>query len=136
VRLPLLFSEGVGNKRISLQEFVALTATNHARMYGLFPQKGSIQVGADADLAIWDPDKRVTLTAAMMKDNVGYTPYEGMTVTGWPTTVLSRGRLTVHEEKLMVEKGSGKFIARGIPAPVAAAKLRDGPAAVLRKLIG
>jgi dihydropyrimidinase len=135
-RLPLLFSEGVGKKRISLQEFVALTATNHARMYGLFPQKGSIEVGADADLAIWDPDKRVTLTAAMMKDNAGYTPYEGMTVTGWPTTVLSRGRLTVHEEKLMVEKGSGKFIARGIPAPVAAAKLRDGPAAILRKLIG
>ena len=57
-------------------------------------------------------------------------------LTGWPTTVLSRGRLTVHEEKLMVEKGSGKFIARGVPAPVVAAKLRDGPAAILRKLIG
>ncbi len=136
VRLPLLFSEGVGKKRISLQEFVALTATNHARMYGLLPRKGTMEVGADADLAIWDPEKRVTLAAGMMKDNVGYTPYEGMTVTGWPTTVLSRGRLTVHEEKLMVEKGSGKFIARGIPAPVAAAKLRDGPAAILRKLIG
>jgi dihydropyrimidinase len=136
VRLPLLFSEGVGKKRISLQEFVALTATNHARMYGLFPRKGNIEIGSDADLAIWDPEKRVTLTAGMMKDNVGYTPYEGMTVTGWPTTVLSRGRLTVHEEKLMVEKGSGKFIARGIPAPVASAKLRDGPAAILRKLIG
>jgi len=136
VRLPLLFSEGVGKKRISLQEFVALTATNHASMYGLAPRKGTIAVGSDADLAIWDPDKRVTLTAAMMKDNVGYTPYEGMTVTGWPTTVLSRGRLTVHEEKLMVEKGSGKFIARGVPAPVASAKLRDGPAAILRKLIG
>jgi dihydropyrimidinase len=136
VRLPLLFSEGVGKKRISLQEFVALTATNHASMYGLAPRKGTIAVGSDADLAIWDPDKRVTLTAAMMKDNVGYTPYEGMTVTGWPTTLLSRGRLTVHEEKLMVEKGSGKFIARGMPAPVAAAKLRDGPAAILRRLIG
>jgi dihydropyrimidinase len=136
VRLPLLYSEGVGKGRLSLSDFVALTATNHARMYGLFPRKGTIEVGADADLAIWDPDKRVTLTAAMMKDNVGYTPYEGMTVTGWPTSVLSRGRLTVHEEKLMVEKGSGKFIARGIPAPVAAAKLRDGPAAILRKLIG
>jgi len=136
VRLPLLYSEGVGKGRLSLSDFVALTATNHARMYGLFPRKGTIEVGADADLAIWDPDKRVTLTAAMMKDNVGYTPYEGMTVTGWPSTVLSRGRLTVHEEKLMVEKGSGKFIARGIPAPVAAAKLRDGPAAILRKLIG
>jgi dihydropyrimidinase len=136
VRLPLLYSEGVARGRLTLHDFVALTATNHARMYGLFPRKGTIEVGADADLAIWDPEKRVTLTAGMMKDNVGYTPYEGMAVTGWPTTVLSRGRLTVHQEKLMVEKGSGKFIARGIPAPVATATLRDGPAAVLRKLIG
>src|SRR5262245_21785370 len=136
VRLPLLFSEGVGKKRISLQDFVALTATNHARMYGLTPQKGTIEVGSDADFAIWEPNKRVTLTAAMMKDNVGYTPYEGMTVTGWPTTVLSRGRIVVHNEKLLVQRGSGKFVARGVPAPVAAARLSDGRAAVLRKLIG
>jgi dihydropyrimidinase len=135
-RLPLLFSEGVGKKRISLQEFVALTATNHAKMYGLAPRKGTIEVGSEADLAIWDPAKRVTLTAAMMKDNVGYTPYEGMTVTGWPTTVLSRGRIVVHNERLLAQRGSGKFVARGVPAPVAAARLRDGPAAVLRKLIG
>jgi dihydropyrimidinase len=93
-------------------------------------------VGADADIAIWEPEKRVTLTAAMMKDNVGYTPYEGMTLTGWPTTVISRGRLAVHEDRLLLERGSGKFIARGVPAPVASAKLRDGPASVLRKLIG
>ena len=136
VRLPLLFSEGVAKKRISLQEFVALTAANHAKMYGLYPRKGTIEVGADADIAIWEPEKRVTLTAAMMKDNVGYTPYEGMTVTGWPTTVLSRGRIAVSNEKLQVERGTGQFIPRGVPAPVAAAKLRDGPAAILRKLIG
>ena len=136
VRLPLLFSEGVGKKRITIEEFVALTAANHARMYGLYPRKGTIEVGADADIAIWEPEKRVTLTPAMMKDNVGYTPYEGMTLTGWPTTVLSRGRLAVENEKLLVNRGTGKFIARGVPAPVASAKLRDGPAAVLRKLIG
>src|SRR3712207_3408565 len=106
VRFPLLFSEGVGKKRLSLEEFVALTATNHARMYGL-EKKGRIEVGGDADIAIWDPEKRVTLTAAMMKDNVGYTPYEGMTVTGWPTTVISRGRIAVQEERLLVEKGTG-----------------------------
>lgn len=134
VRLPLLFSEGVGKKRISLQEFVALTATNHARMYGL-PGKGTIEPGMDADIAIWEPEKRVTLNAAMMKDNVGYTPYEGMTVTGWPTMVLSRGRVVVRDEQLLVEKGTGKFIARGVPAPIASAKLRDGPAAILGKLI-
>jgi dihydropyrimidinase len=135
VRLPLLFSEGVGKKRISLQEFVALTATNHARMYGL-AQKGRLEEGADADLAIWDPEKQVKLTASLMKDNVGYTPYEGMVVKGWPTTVLSRGRLAVDQDKLLVQRGTGKFIARGVPAPVASAKLRDGPAAFLRKLIG
>ena len=135
-RLPLLFSEGVGKKRISLHDFVALTATNHARMYGLYPRKGSIEVGADADIAIWEPEKRMTLSAAMMKDNVGYTPYEGMTATGWPTTVLSRGRVAVSNETLQVERGTGRFIPRGVPAPVAAAKLRDGPASVLRKLIG
>ena len=135
-RLPLLFSEGVAKKRISQQEFVALTATNHAKMYGLFPRKGTIEVGADADIAIWEPEKRVTLTAAMMKDNVGYTPYEGMTLTGWPTTVLSRGRIVVEADQLRVQKGTGQFIPRGVPAPVAAAKLRDGPAAILRKLIG
>jgi dihydropyrimidinase len=71
-----------------------------------------------------------------MKDNVGYTPYEGMQVKGWPTTVLSRGRIAVREGKLNVEKGSGKFVARGVPAPVASARLRDGPAAILRELIG
>jgi dihydropyrimidinase len=135
VRLPLLFSEGVGKGRLSLNEFIFLTSTNHARVYGL-AEKGRLEPGADADIAIWEPEKQVTLTAAMMKDNVGYTPYEGMTLKGWPTTVLSRGRLAVHDGKLLVERGSGKFIARGVPAPVASAKLREGPAAILRKLIG
>ena len=65
VRLPLLFSEGVGKKRISLQEFVALTAANHARLYGLYPRKGTIEPGSDADIAIWESEKRVTLTASM-----------------------------------------------------------------------
>jgi dihydropyrimidinase len=134
VRLPLLYSEGVGKGRLTLQEFVSLTATNHAQMYGL-ANKGRLEVGADADIAIWDPEKQVTLTAAMMKDNVGYTPYEGMQVKGWPTHVLSRGRLVVHDDRLYAEKGSGRFIARGVPAPVASARLRDGPAAFLRSLI-
>jgi len=122
VRLPLAFSEGVGKGRITLNEFVALTATNHAQMYGLAPRKGTIAVGADADLAIWEPEKRVTLTAAMMKDNVGYTPYEGMTVTGWPTTVISRGRVVVEGGELKVARGSGEFIPRGVPEPVATAR--------------
>jgi dihydropyrimidinase len=104
-------------------------------MYGL-SQKGRLEEGADADIAIWDPEKQVTLTAGMMKDNVGYTPYEGMQVTGWPVTVISRGRVAVADDRLLVEKGTGKFVARGVPAPVASARLRDGPAAILRELIG
>lgn len=122
VRLPLLFSEGVGKGRLTLQEFVALTATNHARMYGLHPRKGTIAVGSDADLAIWEPGREVTLTAAMMKDNVGYTPYEGRTVRGWPTTVVSRGRIVVEAGELRVGRGSGEFIARAAPEPVATAR--------------
>ena len=119
VRLPLLFSEGVGKGRLTLNEFVALTATSHARMYGLHPRKGTIAVGSDADLAIWDPERAVTLTASMMKDNVGYTPYEGRTVKGWPETVISRGRVIVADGTLHAARGSGQFIPRGVPEPVA-----------------
>jgi dihydropyrimidinase len=136
VRLPLLFSEGVGKGRITLNEFVELTATNHARIYGLASRKGTIAVGADADLAIWEPEKRVTLTAAMMKDNVGYTPYEGMTVTGWPTTVISRGRVAVEGGELKVTRGSGEFVPRGVPEPVATARASVGGAGLLRGLLG
>jgi dihydropyrimidinase len=136
VRLPLLFSEGVGKGRITLNEFVALTATSHARVYGLAPRKGTIAVGADADLAIWEPEKRVTLTAAMMKDNVGYTPYEGMTVAGWPTTVISRGRVVIEGDELKVARGTGEFIPRGVPEPVATARPSGGGAGLLRGLLG
>ena len=135
VRLPLLYSEGVRKGKLTLQQFVQLTATNHARMYGLAPRKGDIAVGADADLAIWDTEKQVTLTAAMMKDNVGYTPYEGMTVTGWPTTVLLRGKALVENDELKQPRGSGQYLARGVPGPVATATRTDGPARALRALL-
>jgi len=115
-RLPLLFSEGVQKGRISLQLFVALAATNAARLYGLHERKGTIRVGADADLALWDPEKEVTLSAGVLHDRVGYTPYEGMTVKGWPTTVLSRGRTVVEAGELRVEAGSGEFLRCAAPA--------------------
>jgi len=136
VRLPLLYSEGVRKGRLTLQQFVALTATNHAHMYGLAPRKGDIAIGADADLAVWETEKEVTLTAAVMKDNVGYTPYEGMKVTGWPTTVLLRGRTIVANGELNAARGSGQYVPRGAPGPVATARSVDGPAYLLRNLIG
>lgn len=119
LRLPLLFSEGVMQGRISIEEFVALSATNHARMYGLAPRKGSIAVGADADIVLWNPERSVQVGSAMLHDNVGYTPYEGRQIQGWPETVFSRGRCVVRDNALQVERGSGQYIARGRPDPLA-----------------
>lgn len=116
VRMPLLFSEGVLKNRIDLHRFVELTSTRAAKLYGMFPRKGSISVGADADLVIWDPGKEVTIAWENLHDNVGYTPYEGKKIRGWPVRVLSRGRVVVDDGDLQVEKGSGEFIPREKPA--------------------
>ena len=109
LRLPLLFSEGVGQGRLDLNAFVALTSTNHAKLYGLYPRKGTIAVGSDADLVVWDPERETTVTAGILHDNVGYTPYEGRKLKGWPVTVLSRGRIVVDDGKLLAARGSGAF---------------------------
>jgi len=110
LRLPLLFSEGVGQGRLDLNAFVALTATNHAKLYGLYPRKGTIAVGSDADIAIWDPEQETEIIAGMLHDNVGYTPYEGRRLRGWPATVLSRGRIVVEDGKLAAQRGSGQVL--------------------------
>ena len=110
LRLPLLFSEGVGQGRLDLNAFVALTATNHAKLYGLYPKKGTIAVGSDADIAIWDPERETTVTAGKLHDNVGYTPYEGRRLRGWPVIVISRGRIVTEDGKLTAARGSGAFL--------------------------
>jgi dihydropyrimidinase len=115
LRLPLLFSEGVQKGRITLQQFVGLSSTNHARLYGLYPRKGTIAVGSDADLAIWDADKDVTVRWKDLHDNVGYTPYEGRAIKGWPTIVVSRGRVVVENGKLDAARGSGQFLPCASP---------------------
>ncbi len=112
LRLPLLYTFGYGAGRISLTEFVQLTATRHAQIYGCYPQKGDITVGADADIAIWDPERRLTVTTDLIHDNVGYTPYAGRELKGWPVTVLSRGQVIIDDSKLMAERGRGRFIVR------------------------
>ncbi|OJU52837.1 MAG: dihydropyrimidinase [Mesorhizobium sp. 61-13] len=111
-RLPILFSEGVIKGRISLQQFVALTATNHARTYGLYPRKGSIAIGSDADIAIWDPERQVTITHDLLHDGADYTPYEGLQVTGWPVSTMVRGRFVVRDGDLVGAKGFGEHVAR------------------------
>jgi dihydropyrimidinase len=109
-RLPILFSEGVVKGRIDLPRFVALTATNNAKLYGLHPRKGTIAIGSDADLAIWDPEKRVTISNDLLHHNVDYTPFEGLEVQGWPETVISRGEVIVDGGELKASPGRGRFL--------------------------
>ena len=112
LRLPLLFSEGVRTGRISLERFVALSAANAARIFGMADRKGAIAPGYDADIAVWDPEKRVTVTAAGLHDAMDYTPFEGRVLTGWPVTVINRGRGVVDDGALKGQPGDGVFVAR------------------------
>lgn len=111
-RLPILFSEGVSKGRISLNEFVALTSTNHAKTYGLYPKKGTIAVGADADIALWDPKRKETISQTLMHGGSDYTPYEGIAVTGWPVSTMVRGKFVVRDGKLTGKLGGGDYVAR------------------------
>ena len=95
-------------------------------MYGLLPRKGTLAVGADADVALWNPEAKVEITWSMLHDNVGYTPYEGRTLQGWPETVVSRGRVVIADGALHVERGSGQFIPRGAAGTRRTAAGADG----------
>ena len=112
LRLPLLFSEGVNTGRISANQFVALSSTNAARLYGMLPTKGTLAVGSDADIAIWDPQETRRVTVEDQHDQMDYSPFEGRELTGWPVTVLSRGTRVIDGGKLLVEPGHGNFVAR------------------------
>jgi dihydropyrimidinase len=112
MRLPLLFSEGFIKGRITLNHFVALAAGNVSKIYGLDHCKGSVTEGKDADIAIWDPEVVREVRATDMHDNMEYTPYEGMTVTGWPTTVIQRGKVVIENNTLLAERGAGEFVPR------------------------
>jgi len=125
-RLPLLFDAMVSKQRFDANRFVAWTATEPAKIYGLYPKKGSVVIGGDADLAIWDPAKEMTFNDAMVKDRSNYTPWTGRTVKGWPVTVIRRGTVIVENGTLKALPGTGRFIARtagpaakplGPPAP-------------------
>jgi dihydropyrimidinase len=101
----------VSGGRLGVSKFVELTATAPARIYNL-ARKGSIAVGKDADIAIWDPQARVTFSDETVRDATGYTAYPGRTVRGWPTTVLVRGGVAVEDGTIRVSPGHGRFIPR------------------------
>jgi dihydropyrimidinase len=111
-RLPLLFSEGVVKKRITLRRFVDLVATNPAKLFGLYPQKGVIKEGSDADIVIVDAEKKWTLNSATLHANVDYSAYEGMKVQGVFERVISRGAIIVKDGVFLGKQGQGRFIKR------------------------
>lgn len=113
-RIPLLFSEGVLKNRISLSRFVELVSTNPARIMGLAPQKGDIAVGGDADLLILDPRITRKVSSETLHQHVDYSPFEGMELTGWPATVMLRGRLLTQNGELCSPESYGKFIRRSM----------------------
>ncbi len=111
-RLPILFSEGVSKGRMDINRFVQLTSTNHAKLYGMYPRKGTIAVGADADIAIWDPKREMTISQSLKHHGADYTPYEGFKVVGWPTLTMVRGRVVAQDGETVGALDWGQHVAR------------------------
>ncbi len=111
-RMSLVYDGGVRPGRISLNRFVELTSTSPAKIFGMFPRKGTIAPGSDADIVIFDPNRTITLAAKTLHMNVDYNPYEGRQVTGATDTVLSRGRLVIENGVFVGRPGSGSFLKR------------------------
>jgi len=112
-RLTLVHDGGVRHGRISMNRFVELCATTPAKMFGLFPRKGTIAVGSDADIVVFDPNRKATLGVKTLHMKVDYNPYEGRTVQGSPSTVISNGRVIIEGDKFVGKKGDGRFLRRG-----------------------
>jgi dihydropyrimidinase len=119
-RLMLLWDGGVRAGRIDPHRFVEITSTNPARMFGLWPKKGTVAVGSDGDLVIFDPDRETVLSAKTHHMKVDYNPYEGRKVVGGAAAVLSRGDVIVQDGKFVGKKGRGKFVKRDPGAPLVA----------------
>jgi len=111
-RMELLYSEGVNKGRITLNKFVEVACTNPAKIFGMFPRKGTIAAGSDADIVILDPNEKHTLSASSHHMNVDYSAYEGWEITGKVKTVLLRGKVAIDNGKCNIDKGFGKFIKR------------------------
>jgi dihydropyrimidinase len=111
-RLHMLYTFGVREGRLTMNRFVQLVSTNPAKQFGLYPRKGTIAPGSDADLVVWDPEKRLTISAATHHSNVNYNLFEGTEVTGAPEVVLVRGQVIVENDELVAQPGAGQFVKR------------------------
>jgi dihydropyrimidinase len=115
--LPLLYTEGVATGRLSLERFVALTSTNAARLFGMYPRKGAIAPGSDADLVIWETSERRTIRDEDLYSRAGHTVYAGRELTGWPRTTIRRGEVVFDGGKIMGKPGTGAPIPRTRTTP-------------------
>ncbi|WP_347919010.1 dihydropyrimidinase [Paracoccus marcusii] len=111
-RMPMLWTHGVGTGRLTPNEFVAVTSTNIAKILGMYPKKGAVLVGSDADLVVWDPEATKTITAGAQQSAIDYNVFEGQTVKGLPRFTLTRGVVAVTEGKVDSREGHGEFVAR------------------------
>ena len=102
--------------RLGLNRFVDVVATAPAKLFGLYPEKGDVAVGSDADLVVWDPDAEWAITVDALHGNTDYTPFEGARVRGAPAVVLARGRVVARGRKFVGDEGGGRFVRRGPPA--------------------
>jgi dihydropyrimidinase len=116
-RMEVLWHHGVGTGRLTMNEFVKVTSTNAAQIFNIYPRKGSISVGADADIVVWDPAATKTISAKTHHQNIDYNIFEGMTVTGCASHTISKGRVVYADGKLDVERGAGRYVDRPPFAP-------------------
>ena len=112
-RMEIMFSEGVKKGRISLNKYVEVTSTNAAKIFGMYPKKGTIAIGSDADIVIFDPDKKHTISKDSHHMNVDYSSYEGWKLTGKTELVLLRGQVAIEDDECHLEPGFGQFVKRG-----------------------
>jgi dihydropyrimidinase len=111
-RMPVLWSKGVNTGRLTMNEFVAVTSTNIAKILNMYPKKGAIVEGADADIVVWDPKKKKKISAKKQQSIIDYNVFEGMELEGLPRFVLTRGEIAVDDGKVDAKSGHGEFVRR------------------------
>jgi dihydropyrimidinase len=111
-RMEVLWHHGVSTGRLTINEFVAVTSSNAAKIFNIFPRKGSIAVGADADIVVWDPEATKTISAKTHMQNIDFNIFEGMEVKGCASHTLSQGNVVFSNGSLKVERGAGRYVDR------------------------